>query len=112
LSSKVVLNIHFYEHAELEAHRIMPLLVAGVCVVSEPGSDEQLNSAFSKGVVLTEYNALVNTTVALAQNDTARALCQQRARLLGIAFQQNVQPVVDVLLAAAKRAIELKQTVS
>jgi hypothetical protein len=88
----------------------MPLLVAGVCVVSEPSSDEQLNTAFSDGIVFTDYSSLVNTTVALVQNDTARALCQQRARQLGVKFQQDVQPVIDMLQAAANRAIELKQS--
>jgi hypothetical protein len=108
-ASKVVLNIHFYEHAELEAHRLMPLLVAGTCVVSEPSSDKQLDALFSSGVVFTEYNSLVSTTAALIHNDTARTLCQQHAKQLGTTLQQDVQPLIDLLSAAANRAIELSK---
>jgi phage gp29-like protein len=87
----------------------MPLLVAGVCVVSERSSDKQLDALFSSGVVFTHYDSLVSTTAALVHNDTARTLCQQRAKQLGTTLQQDVQPLIDMLTVTATRAIELNK---
>ncbi len=50
-SSKIVLNLHYYDMGRLEYSRIIPLLSNGAFVITEPGSDEQDNKKFEGGVV-------------------------------------------------------------
>jgi hypothetical protein len=83
----------------------MPLLVAGACIVSERSSDPQLDAAFAPGVTFALFADVVAETKRLVQDSAARAQCQARAQQLGAAMQSNVQPVRELLVAAAAAAI-------
>jgi hypothetical protein len=83
----------------------MPLLVAGACIVSEPSCDPQLDAAFAPGVTFALFTDVVAETKRLVQDSAARAQCQLRAQQLGAAMQSNVQPVRELLVAAAAAAV-------
>jgi hypothetical protein len=83
----------------------MPLLVAGACIVSEPSYDPELDRVFAPGVIFARYEDIVAETSRLVRDNAARAQCQVRAQQLGATMQSNVQPVRELLVAAAAAAI-------
>lgn len=56
--AKIVLNVHFYEAQVFEIVRVSYLLANRVCVVSESGFDETLESPLKDGVAFGPYAAL------------------------------------------------------
>jgi hypothetical protein len=75
--SRIVLNLHYYEAKVFEAVRVSYLLANHRFVVSERGSDEAEEAAFSSGVVFADYDELVNACVAyLARPDERRRVAE------------------------------------
>jgi len=64
-SAKVVVNVHYYPEASLEVHRVNPLLARGKCVVSEMGSDPELDDMYKSAVVFASYQDLVSCIMSL-----------------------------------------------
>jgi hypothetical protein len=63
-AARVVLNVHFYETAALEVHRVNHLLALGKCVVSEPSSDAALDAHYAAGAVADAPAATAPATAA------------------------------------------------
>ena len=82
-TARIVLNLHYYERAALEVHRINFALAQGACVVSEASSDAELDREY-EGMVLfvVDEDDLVRCCVRYARDeglrrDFALAACQR-----------------------------------
>ena len=62
---KVVVNVHFYQRAILEVHRINPLLALGHTVVSEKSRDTNLDEEYKDVVHFTDYDNIVPLLVRI-----------------------------------------------
>ena len=91
--ARIVLNLHFYPAASLEVHRIMPLLAAGSCVVSEPSADPFLNSEFCTAITFAKYDDIVNAVVHLLQSPEERVAFERAGKKLAMSIQDNVEPL-------------------
>jgi hypothetical protein len=58
--AKMVINIHFYESKVMEIVRLAYLMANKKFIVSERGNDEDLEQPFEKGIILADYEALVD----------------------------------------------------
>jgi hypothetical protein len=67
----VVLNIHFYEFAILEAPRILAALCAGAVVVSEFSEDAEMDAEFAPYVALVDIEHLVEQCEYFIENPAA-----------------------------------------
>ncbi|KAG5177799.1 hypothetical protein JKP88DRAFT_169726 [Tribonema minus] len=67
--ARVVLNLHYYEDAALEVHRLAPLLAAGCCVVSEPSADQELDARFRSAVAFARYDDIPAVVSWLSRSD-------------------------------------------
>ena len=70
--SKVVLNLHHYDAKVFEIVRVLYLLANRRCVVSETGSDRNLEGLYAPGLVLVPYEDLVASCMELVTNNTRR----------------------------------------
>jgi hypothetical protein len=70
--SKIVLNIHFYEAKVFEIVRCSYLLANRVCLVSETGSEPEVEARYSNGIAFAPYEALVDTCLRLLDDTDAR----------------------------------------
>lgn len=70
--SKIVLNIHFYESKVLEIVRISYLLANRRFVISERGNDPELEEPICNGLVLANYENLVEECVKYLNDDASR----------------------------------------
>ena len=61
--SKIILNIHFYDSKVLEIVRIIYLLANKRFVISERGNDQELEEPIRDGLVITDYDNLVEECV-------------------------------------------------
>mmetsp|Transcript_39847 Transcript_39847/g.55350 ORF Transcript_39847/g.55350 Transcript_39847/m.55350 type:complete len:413 (+) Transcript_39847:111-1349(+) len=81
-SARIIINVHFYESASLEVHRVDPLLARGKCVVSEVGGDAALDAIYSQVLTFAPYEDLVSAVKSLLLSGTtnlnARALAGHR----------------------------------
>lgn len=78
--AKVVLNLHYYEHAALEVHRLNYLLAHAKCVVSEPSVDAYLDQRYGNAVVFARTDELAFTVLAMLGDFTQRRTLQAAAR--------------------------------
>lgn len=77
-SSRIIINIHFYEAKVFEIVRCSYLMANKVCIVSETGSDEQLEVPFRGGIEFSPYDKLVDTCVELLKdNDRIKSIGQK-----------------------------------
>mmetsp|Transcript_17230 Transcript_17230/g.21159 ORF Transcript_17230/g.21159 Transcript_17230/m.21159 type:complete len:388 (+) Transcript_17230:125-1288(+) len=111
-NATVVLNIHYYEHAALEVHRINYLLARGKCVLSEWSVDSHLDSVYSAVVAFTPTESLADVAIALLKDHPRRSTMEQNAtefaRHLPYASGAWFRPVVEVFSSwfiAAKSSI-------
>jgi hypothetical protein len=72
LSSKIILNLHFYEKALLETHRIAYLLSNKSFIISENSRDSFNDNLFKDSVVLCDYDNIINTCEKYLLNDNYR----------------------------------------
>jgi tetratricopeptide (TPR) repeat protein len=70
--SKIILNMHFYEAQVFEVVRVSYLLANRKFVISEIGSDLEEEQAFSSGLVLVQYDQLVDSCVYYLQHPEKR----------------------------------------
>mmetsp|Transcript_23717 Transcript_23717/g.72991 ORF Transcript_23717/g.72991 Transcript_23717/m.72991 type:complete len:292 (+) Transcript_23717:30-905(+) len=78
--AKVVLNLHFYEDAALEVHRINYLLSRGKCVLSERSADAHLDAFYGHAVAFADTTAsLAALALALLRDDKTRRELERRA---------------------------------
>ena len=94
--SKIVLNIHFYESKVLEIVRIFYLLANKRFVISEKGNDRELEEPIRDGLVITEYDALVEECAKYLTEDALRNEIAEKGFSRIASFSQ-VQLLRDVL---------------
>lgn len=70
--AKIVLNMHYWEAAIFEIVRVSHLLANEKCVVSEFGNEPELEAPYSEGLAFSSYDKLVDTCLALLENDDLR----------------------------------------
>lgn len=68
--SKIILNIHYYENAILEMHRLSYLLNNKCFIISETVSDNSLIEIFDQGLIFSNYNTIVETCIDWLNNKT------------------------------------------
>ena len=78
--ASIVANIHFHPEAALEVHRLDPLLANGVCVLSEPSADPELDALYSDVCMFARYDDFVGEAVRLLASVTRRQAMGERAR--------------------------------
>eukprot|EP00968_Pinguiococcus_pyrenoidosus_P017735 scaffold1790_cov257-Pinguiococcus_pyrenoidosus.AAC.30 len=85
IRAKVVLNLHYYEGASLEVHRIHHLLAHGKAIVSERSADPQLDETYEKrgAVFFASEESLVADVLALLEDAITRLRLEQNS--LGLA---------------------------
>jgi len=98
LSSRLLLNVHFYPNGSLEVHRLDSVLAVGMVVVSEFGSDEFLNREYSSVVNFNSYDNLVETVVAKLEKPESELILERKAN---IKFMRDVYERVDFDLCLA-----------
>jgi hypothetical protein len=94
--SKIVLNIHFYESKVLEIVRIYYLLANKRFVISERGKDQELEEPIRDGLVITDYNNLVEECAKYLREDALRNEIAEKGFSRITSFSQ-VQFLRDVL---------------
>lgn len=79
--AQVVLNLHYYEGASLEVHRINYLLARGKCVVSERSGDATLDELYESSGALSfaHLRDFPDTVLALLRDPEARHRQECRA---------------------------------
>lgn len=81
--SKIVLNIHYWNNASLETHRIENLCSSGKCILSERSSDEYLDGIYSDSVEffdIDNYVEMITKMKSLLGDDSKRMSLSIRAR--------------------------------
>lgn len=94
--SRIVLNIHFYESKVIEIGRIYYLLANRRFVISEKGNDQELEEQIRDGLVLTDYDNLVEECVKYLKEDSSRQKIAEKGFTIISSFSQ-VQFLNDVL---------------
>lgn len=69
--SKIIINIHFYENATLEMHRLSYLLTNQCFIISEKTKEQELIHKYSRGIIFCEYDMLVNKCLEWLNKDQA-----------------------------------------
>jgi hypothetical protein len=70
--AKLILNLHLYEAKVFEIVRVSYLLANRLCVVSETGSDHQLEEPFREAVAFANLDGLTATCERLLSDEGAR----------------------------------------
>ena len=68
--SKIILNIHYYENAILEMHRLSYLFNNKCFVISETVSDKKIVDIFSPGLIICPYNKIIENCVDWLNRDS------------------------------------------
>ncbi len=68
-SSKIVLNIHFYENSTLEMHRISYLLNNKCFIISEKTDEINLMNKYSDGIIFCEYSKIIESCLFWLKQD-------------------------------------------
>lgn len=96
--AKVVLNLHFYEHAVFEIFRCSHLFANSKCVVTEGGGcDETLESFARLATYYVPRDEIVNACKRLVVNSDLRRFTARRGRLLfeQIDFVKSVKKALE-----------------
>lgn len=70
--SKIVLNIHYYDSKILEVVRLSHLLANKKCVISERGSEDEVNKLWSQGAILCDYSEIISNVLIYLFSDHNR----------------------------------------
>lgn len=109
--SKIILNLHYYDDAALEVHRLNYLLALGKCVVSEWSSDHHLDMLYSRAAVFTPTETIANIVSLLLRDtrrrfdiernasDFARGLPTDAASFLQTALARSLHRLPSVVVA-------------
>lgn len=77
--SRLVLNHHFYDSQIFEVVRVFYLLTNSVAVVGEVNSTTLIEERFKCGIVSAPYEALVDATLSLLNNDQQLTELREKA---------------------------------
>jgi hypothetical protein len=66
--SKIIINIHYYEHSIIESARLSYLLSNQCLIVSEPSMDPILDRMYSKYVKIVKYDQMADTCAEILAN--------------------------------------------
>jgi hypothetical protein len=77
--SKVVLNLHFYEDSIHEIVRTSYLLANSKAVVAECGAHTEIDDDIREALVAVPYDAIVQSCIALVNDEPRRHALEQRA---------------------------------
>jgi hypothetical protein len=93
-NSRLVVNIHYYDEAVLEAVRLSYVLSTGALTVSEASCDQVLDHHYSKYLTITSYGELVETVLQLLADPDR----QERLREKAVAFLSTATrlPIEDL----------------
>lgn len=91
--SKVVLNIHYYEDASLETHRLEYLCSRGKCVISESSLDSELDSAYSNCTAFVPLSMFVKTAQHYATDESSRASLEKKSQRKSFRSQTDQQVI-------------------
>lgn len=78
-SSKVVLNLHYYNSKIFEIVRTFYLMTNSKAVVSEVDKDTSIADFYREGIYPSEYEHLVESCQKLIEDNTTRELVEKRA---------------------------------
>ncbi|KAJ8599846.1 hypothetical protein CTAYLR_005595 [Chrysophaeum taylorii] len=105
-TAKIVLNLHYYEHAALEVHRINYLLALGKCVVTEPSSDAYLDALYGTAAVFAPEPHLAHVLSRLLADDKTRRAIERNARHFALSLPVRT---AHALLPAANDVLSRAQ---
>lgn len=88
--SKIILNIHFYDSKILETIRISHLLSNKKCVISEKSGINEENIEWEKGLILCEYNEIVNNVLKYLNDDELRKTQEKQAYSFILSYPQEL----------------------
>lgn len=98
--AKLVLNVHYYQAATLEVHRINYLLAKGKCVLSEPSSDAYLDARYASAVVFSKVEDLASTALALLRDEHCRRIIELHAKEFAASLQAEASSWLSPATAA------------
>jgi hypothetical protein len=87
--AKIILNMHLYESKVFEIVRVSYLLANRLCVVSETGSDPELEQAFEGAVAFAAASHLADTCARLLQDPRARETLRETGYEVFSAMRQS-----------------------
>lgn len=93
--SKVVLNVHYYQDASLETHRVEYLCSRGKCVVSEHSSDPDLDSEYSASVAFVPYSTIVNSAIHYITEHDERSSLEAKSQEKCFSTQSDTSVIAD-----------------
>ena len=103
--SKIVINIHFWPKSSLETHRIEYLMARGKCVISERSLDKELDIEYSKAVIFTTYDNIIETVKNVLNQPSKMKEHETKARKLSETHQFNMDFLKNALLNSYKKEI-------
>lgn len=81
--TKVALNLHYYGgRTILEVHRILPLIVSRVLVLSEPSDDRWLDESFRGLVTFLHRDSIIESVINILKLNTSAEAEQRYAKLV------------------------------
>lgn len=87
--SKIVLNVHFFNDSVLEMVRLGPILEQGAFIVSESGSDREMDAPFEEGMKIVPYGNLVETVMSyLGRADERDVIARQGTAIFSARTQK------------------------
>ena len=89
--SKIVLNLHSFDHSVLEMVRLGPMLEQGAFIVSEPGADPEMDKPFETGMVIAPYGNIVETVKSYLDRPNEREAISQRGTEILRAMPQKAE---------------------
>jgi len=89
--AKVVLNMHFYDSKVFEIVRCSYAMANNCAIVSETGSDSELQEPFLEGIAFAPYEQLVGTCVMMLNNEGERLRIAKNGYML---FKNRPQSVM------------------
>lgn len=97
--SKIILNIHYYECKILETVRISHLLANKKCVISEESGYSNENEEWNNGLVLCNYNKIVDNIIYYLENDNERIRKEEIGYKYIISKPQDLKEVIEKYLS-------------
>jgi len=92
LSSRLLLNVHYYPNGSLEVHRLDSVLAAGMIVVSEASADKELDREYNPVVTFNHYDNLIETVIKKLEQPESELILERKANLK---FMKDVYERVD-----------------
>lgn len=107
--SKVILNIHFYDAKIFEIVRVSYLLANSKAVVTEIGSDTELEKGLADSLLASPYDSLVQSCLALLRDGEARQKLE--ARGFGWFYQRKESEILSNALEQSSITVAIKEEI-